>query len=54
MKQQKLIQDLLNFSLIIIDKPSGPTSFSVSNYIRKTLNLSKTSHMGTKTKNMSE
>ena len=47
MKQQKLIQDLLNFSLIIIDKPSGPTSFSVSNYIRKTLNLSKTSHMGT-------
>ena len=37
----------LNFSIINIDKPSGPTSFSVSDFVRKKLNLSKTSHFGT-------
>lgn len=44
---QKSIQDLINFGIINIDKPSGPTSFSVTDYIRKSLNLNKTSHMGT-------
>src|SRR3989338_6113003 len=37
----------LNFSLLNIDKPSGPTSFQISDFIRKSLNLKKTSHMGT-------
>ncbi|MFH1425357.1 MAG: RNA-guided pseudouridylation complex pseudouridine synthase subunit Cbf5 [archaeon] len=37
----------LNFSLINIDKPSGPTSFQISDFVRKSLNLKKTSHMGT-------
>ncbi|MEK6818480.1 MAG: RNA-guided pseudouridylation complex pseudouridine synthase subunit Cbf5 [Nanoarchaeota archaeon] len=41
------IKDLLNFSVINIDKPSGPTSFQVSNYVCKSFKLSKTSHMGT-------
>ncbi len=45
MKQE--IQKLLNFSLINIDKPSGPTSFEVSQFIKNSLNLSKTSHGGT-------
>lgn len=39
--------ELLNFSIINIDKPTGPTSFSISDYIRKSLKLSKTSHFGT-------
>jgi H/ACA ribonucleoprotein complex subunit 4 len=39
--------DLLNFSIINIDKPAGPTSFSISNYLKRELKLSKTSHMGT-------
>ena len=43
----KDIKELLNFSLINIDKPAGPTSFSVSEFVRKKLGLSKTSHMGT-------
>lgn len=47
MQNTKSIQDLLNFGIINIDKPSGPTSFSVSDYVRKSLNLSKTSHAGT-------
>lgn len=37
----------LNFALINIDKPTGPTSFQISQYLKKELNLSKTSHMGT-------
>jgi len=46
-KESKTTEHLLNFGVINIDKPTGPTSFSVSDFIRKSLNLSKTSHMGT-------
>jgi H/ACA ribonucleoprotein complex subunit 4 len=44
------IKKLLEFSIINIDKPSGPTSFSVSDYVRKRLRelgVRKTSHFGT-------
>lgn len=41
------INELIQFGIINIDKPVGPTSFSISNYIRRELNLSKTSHLGT-------
>jgi len=37
----------LNFGLINIDKPAGPTSFSVSEFVKRKLGLKKTSHMGT-------
>ncbi len=40
-------KELLNFSILNIDKPQGPTSFTISDFIRKSLNLSKTSHFGT-------
>lgn len=43
----KTIKDILNFSLINIDKPAGPTSYSISEYVRRALDLKKTSHMGT-------
>ena len=43
----KPIMELLNFGLINIDKPAGPTSYSVSEFVKKLLGLSKTSHMGT-------
>ena len=46
-KQKKSIQELLEFSIINIDKPSGPTSFTVSQFVKKTLDLKKTSHLGT-------
>jgi H/ACA ribonucleoprotein complex subunit 4 len=41
------LKKLLNFGIIVIDKPSGPTSFSVSDFVRKSLDISKTSHFGT-------
>ncbi len=43
----KPIKGLLNFSLINIDKPAGPTSYSISEFVRRQLKLKKTSHMGT-------
>lgn len=46
-RQNKSINDLLEFGIIIIDKPSGPTSFDVSDFVRKKLGLRKTSHFGT-------
>ena len=45
--KQKPIQELLEFWIINIDKPSGPTSFNVSDFIRKTLGARKTAHFGT-------
>ena len=50
LKSQKNIKELLEFGIINIDKPSGPTSFDVSDFVRKTLKpfgLRKTSHFGT-------
>jgi len=41
------IKDLLNFGLINIDKSAGPTSYSVSEFVKRQLGLKKTSHMGT-------
>jgi H/ACA ribonucleoprotein complex subunit 4 len=46
-KSQKSLSELLEFSIINIDKPSGPTSFWTSQFIKKSLNLKKTSHLGT-------
>ena len=46
-KSKKSIKELLEFGIINIDKPSGPTSFWTSQYIKRALKLSKTSHLGT-------
>ncbi|MCK5043615.1 RNA-guided pseudouridylation complex pseudouridine synthase subunit Cbf5 [Candidatus Pacearchaeota archaeon] len=45
--KQKSIKELLEFGIINIDKSSGPTSFDVSDFVRKKLGLRKTSHFGT-------
>ena len=46
-KNEKPIKELLEFSILNIDKPSGPTSFQVDEQIKKAFGLSKTSHFGT-------
>jgi H/ACA ribonucleoprotein complex subunit 4 len=46
-KADKTISELLEFGILNIDKPSGPTSFNISDFIRKKLGLRKTSHFGT-------
>jgi len=47
METKKTVQELLEFGIINIDKPSGPTSFNISDFVRKKLGLRKTSHFGT-------
>ncbi len=47
MENKKSIHELLEFGIINIDKPSGPTSFSVSEFVCNKLGLRKTSHFGT-------
>ena len=46
-KSSRTTEELLEFGIINIDKPSGPTSFNVSDFVRKGLGLRKTSHFGT-------
>lgn len=46
-KSQKSTNELLQFSIINIDKPSGPTSFQVSQFVKNRLEVNKTSHFGT-------
>lgn len=46
-KQNKSVEDLLKFSIINIDKPSGPTSFTISQFVKNSFKLNKTSHFGT-------
>jgi len=46
-KQGKSIKELLEFGIINIDKSSGPTSFDISDFVKKSLQLRKTSHFGT-------
>lgn len=44
---EKTLKELLEFGIININKPSGPTSFEVSQYVKHALGLKKTSHLGT-------
>ncbi len=46
-KRKKSLRELLEFGILNIDKSSGPTSFDVSDFVRKKLGLRKTSHFGT-------
>ena len=46
-KEKKSTKELLEFSIINIDKPTGPTSFWTSQFVKKALKLKKTSHLGT-------
>jgi H/ACA ribonucleoprotein complex subunit 4 len=41
------LRKLLEFGIINIDKPTGPTSFDISDFVRKALGVRKTSHFGT-------
>lgn len=49
-KSNEKLKDLIEFSILNIDKPQGPTSFDVSDYVRERLSflgVRKTSHFGT-------
>ena len=41
------LQEMLAYGIINIDKPKGPTSHQVSDYLKKILSLNKAGHSGT-------
>lgn len=41
------IKELLEYGIVNIDKPSGPSSHQVSSYVKKILHVSKAGHSGT-------
>jgi len=47
LKKNKTIAELLEYGIIIFDKPADCTSFDVSDFVRRKLKLRKTSHFGT-------
>jgi H/ACA ribonucleoprotein complex subunit 4 len=47
LRADKTISELLEFGIIVVDKPAGMTSFDVSDKVRRMLKLRKTSHFGT-------
>jgi H/ACA ribonucleoprotein complex subunit 4 len=44
---ERTVKELLDFGIVAIDKPSGPTSHEVSAYVQKILHLKKSGHSGT-------
>ena len=40
-------EELINYGIVNIDKPAGPTSHQVSDYVQKILGISKAGHSGT-------
>ncbi len=44
---QRSTQELCSYGIINIDKPKGPTSHQVSDYVQRILNITKAGHSGT-------
>ena len=44
---ERKIEELINFGVVNINKPKGPTSHEVSAFIQKILNIKKSGHSGT-------
>ena len=44
---QRSVSDLLSSGIIVLNKPSGPTSHQAVDYLKKVLDLSKAGHSGT-------
>jgi H/ACA ribonucleoprotein complex subunit 4 len=44
---ERPIKILFDYGLILLDKPSGPTSHEVASWVKRILNIDKTGHSGT-------
>ncbi len=45
--EERTVQELINFGIVVIDKPSGPTSHQTSDFVQKILKIEKAGHSGT-------
>jgi H/ACA ribonucleoprotein complex subunit 4 len=45
--EKRTVEELIDFGIINVDKPEGPTSHQVSAYVQKILGIKKSGHSGT-------
>lgn len=45
--EERTVEELLDYGIINVDKPEGPTSHQVSAYVQKILHIKKSGHSGT-------
>ena len=45
--EERTVQELLDFGIVNLNKPEGPTSHQVSDYLKRILHVSKAGHSGT-------
>ena len=45
--EERKTEDIVNYGIVNIDKPKGPTSHQVSDYVQKILRIEKSGHSGT-------
>src|SRR3989344_3705976 len=45
--EERKTEEIINYGIVSIDKPKGPTSHQVSDYVQKILHISKSGHGGT-------
>lgn len=45
--EDRTMNELLDFGIVVIDKPPGPSSHQVSSYVQKILHIQKSGHSGT-------
>jgi len=44
---ERSTEDLINYGVLTINKPQGPTSHQVADYVKKILHIDKAGHGGT-------
>ncbi len=44
---ERKVNELIQYGIVNIDKPKGPTSHQTSDYVKKILNVNKAGHSGT-------
>ena len=45
--ERRTVEELIQYGIVNINKPPGPTSHQVSDYVKKILNIQKAGHSGT-------
>ncbi|NYZ76584.1 RNA-guided pseudouridylation complex pseudouridine synthase subunit Cbf5 [Candidatus Micrarchaeota archaeon] len=51
--QERSVEELMEYGIVLADKPQGPSSHEVTSWVRKMLNASKAGHSGTLDPNVS-
>src|SRR3990167_7317587 len=45
--EKRSVEELINYGIINLNKPSGPSSHQVSDYVQRILSIKKSGHSGT-------